>query len=128
MCNISFENTKEVNMTRTFLTDYMWEKLHPHLPAEWGRKCRPPNAHRIVMEGIIWKLRTGAPWRDIPEEFGSWNTIYSRFYRWSRSGLLEEILEVLKGEADTEWIMLDSSVVRAHQHAAGAKGGRNRKH
>lgn len=114
-------------MARMFLSDYMWEKLQPHLPPERGRKCRPSKDHRMVMEAIIWKLRTGAPWRDIPEEFGSWNTIYSRFYRMSHSGLLQEILEILKQEADNEWIMIDSTIVRAHQHAAGAKGGKKHK-
>ena len=76
---------------------------------------------------MLWKLRTGAPWRDIPEEFGSWQTVYTRFFRWGRSGLLRSILEELKKEADTEWIMIDSTIVRAHQHAAGAKEGRKRK-
>ena len=110
-------------MARKILTDEMWCKIKPHLPPERGRNCRPSKDHRTILEGILWRLRTGAPWRDVPKEFGPWNTVYTRFYRWSRSRLLQKILNTLKEEADTEWIMIDSTIVRAHQHAAGAKGG-----
>lgn len=118
-------------MARELLSDDLWGKLSELLPPERGRNCRPSKDHRTIIEGMLWKLRTGAPWRDIPEEFGSWSTVYTRFYRWSRSGLLCSILEELKKEADTEWIMIDSTIVRAHQHAAGAGGllaGAGRKH
>lgn len=115
-------------MTRLFLTDYMWNKLKDLLPLEKGRACRPSRDNRQILEAMIWKLRTGAPWRDIPVEFGSWKTVYTRFFRWSRNGLLREILDKLKEDSDPEWLMIDSTVVRAHQHAAGAKGGRNCSH
>jgi transposase len=111
-------------MARELLSDDMWDKLRGLLPPERGRNCRPSKDHRKILEAMLWKLRTGAPWRDIPVEFGPWQTIYTRFYRWSRSGLLYSILDELKKEADTEWIMIDSTIVRAHQHAAGAKGGK----
>lgn len=110
-------------MPRTYISDYMWSKISPLLPQERGGNGRPYNPHRPILEGIIWRLRTGAPWRDVPEEFGSWRTIFTRFIRWSRNGLLKAIFEVLRRDADTEWIMIDSTVVRAHQHAAGARGG-----
>ena len=112
-------------MARTYITDYIWNIIVLMLPPETGGKGRPCKPHRNILEGIIWRLRTGAPWRDVPEEFGPWQTIYTRFHRWSRNGLLEPILKALTNGADTEWIMIDATVVRAHQHAAGAKGGQD---
>jgi transposase len=73
-----------------------------------------------MIEAILWKHRTGAPWRDVPEEFGPWNSVFTRFNRWSKAGLWQTILEALRIEADTEWLMIDATVIRAHQHAAGA--------
>jgi putative transposase len=110
-------------MPRSFLTDVMWDKLVPLLPPEKGETGRPYNAHRPWLEAILWKHRTGAPWRDLPEEFGSWRSIYSRFNRWSKVGLWQAALEVLRQDADTEWLMIDSTVIRAHQHASGAEKG-----
>ncbi|WP_394366772.1 transposase [Mesoterricola silvestris] len=73
-------------MPRSLLADVMWDKLVPLLPPEKGETGRPTNAHRPWLEAILWKHRTGAPWRDLPEEFGSWRSIYSRFNRWSKVG------------------------------------------
>ena len=89
-------------MPRSFLTDGMWDKLVPLLPPEKGETGRPYNAHRPWLEAILWKHRTGAPWRDLPEEFGSWKSLYSRFKRWSKVGLWQAALEVLRQDADTE--------------------------
>ena len=108
-------------MARSFLTDVMWKKLAPLLPPERGGMGRPQNAHRPWIEAILWKHRTGAPWRDLPEEFGSWKSVYCRFNRWSKVGVWQSLLEALRGDADTEWLMIDASIIRAHQHAAGAK-------
>ena len=108
-------------MARSFLTDEMWERLAPMLPPERGGTGRPQHARRPWLEAIFWKHRTGAPWRDVPGEFGSWKSIYCRFNRWSKVGVWQCLLEALRREADSEWLMLDASVIRAHQHAAGAK-------
>lgn len=110
-------------MLRSFLTDEMWEKLVVLLPPEKGETGRPCHAHRPWIEAILWKHRTGAPWRDLPEEFGTWSSIYSRFNRWSKVGVWQAALEVLREDADTEWLMIDSTVIRAHQHASGAEKG-----
>ena len=112
-------------MARTYLSDYIWNKIIPLLPQETGGNGRPYNPHRPILEGIIWRLRTGAPWRDVPEEFGPWRTIYTRFRRWSCNGLWDSVMKYFTEDADTEWVMIDSTVVRAHQHAAGAKGGQD---
>jgi transposase len=112
------------------MTDAQWERLRPLLPPEKPMAGRPNRDHRTVINGILWIGRTGAPWRDLPERYGRWTTVYSRFYRWTKVGLWQKILEVVQREADVEgqldWQMhyVDATVVRAHQHAAGAKGGK----
>ena len=117
-------------MPRTELTDIQWERLQPLLPPQKPRTGRPNKNHRTVINGILWILRTGAPWRDLPKRYGSWKTASSRFYRWQSAGIWQRILEELQQRADSEgkldWSLhyVDSTVVRAHQHAAGAKGGK----
>ena len=111
------------------LTDGQWERLRPLLPPQKPRTGRPANDHRTVLEGILWILRTGCPWRSLPERFGSWKTVSSRFYRWHNAGVWDRVLAELQRRADADgrldWTLhfVDSTVVRAHQHAAGAKGG-----
>jgi transposase len=111
------------------LTDVQWERLRPLLPPQRPRTGRPANDHRTVINGILWILRTGSPWRALPERYGSWKTVSSRFYRWQRAGMWAGILAELQRQADVkgdvDWSLhfVDSTVVRAHQHAAGAKGG-----
>lgn len=114
-------------MRRGELTDKQWKRLEPLLPAQKPKTGRPNNDHRTVINGILWVLRTGAPWRDLPERYGKWETVSSRFYRWRKAGLWDEIWSQLQrdadveGEIDWEVHMVDGTVVRAHQHAAGAK-------
>lgn len=107
------------------ITDAEWERLRKYFPERRpGQLGRPRNDDRTILNGIIWIARTGAPWRDIPERYGSWSTAYDRFAKWQESGLYEKILKELSEEADLQDISLDSSCVRAHQHSAGAKKGR----
>ena len=119
-------------METSDLTDALWEKLHLVLPPQKPSTGRPANDHRTVINGILWVLRTGSPWRCLPERYGSWKTVSSRFYRWQRAGVWDRILADLQRKADAEgrldWTLhfVDSTVVRAHQHAAGAKGGTRR--
>jgi transposase len=122
-------------MQTSDLTDVQWERLHPLLPAQKPRTGRPARDHRTVLNGILWILRTGCPWRALLERYGSWETLSSRFYRWQRAGIWDRVLAALQRQADAEgrldWSLhfVDSTVVRAHQHAAGAKGGtRQRRH
>jgi transposase len=77
-----------------------------------------------MVEAILWKHRTGAPWRDLPESFGPWTSVFTRFNTWSKKGVWQSILEVLRKDADVEWVMLDGTIARAHQHSAGQGGGR----
>jgi transposase len=113
------------------LADAQWARLEPLLPPEKPWTGRPNDDHRRIVNGILWVLNSGAPWRDLPRRYGPVGTVSSRFYRWRRSGVWQRVLEALQARADAggrvgwELHFLDSTVVRAHQHAAGArKAGR----
>ncbi len=111
------------------LSDQEWERLEPHLPPEKPETGRPNEDHRRIINGILWRLRTGAPWRDLPKRYGPWSTVSSRFRRWRLAGIWDRILTAVQREADAagevDWSVafVDGTVIRAHQHAAGAKGG-----
>lgn len=111
------------------LTDEQWEKIEPLLPPQKPETGRPRSDHRQMINGMLWILRTGAPWRDLPERYGPWQTVYGRFNRWRKQGLWQEIFKKVQVAADSrgeiEWEVhfVDSTIVRAHQHAAGAKKG-----
>ncbi len=116
-------------MRRHALTETEWERLRPLLPPPPAGRGRPRSDDRLIVEGILWRLATGAPWRDLPERFGPWATVYSRFQRWQRAGVWERALAALQADADArgelDWTLhlLDGTTVRAHPHAAGAKKG-----
>ena len=111
------------------LTDTQWAAIEPHLPQQKPVTGRPNRPHREVLNAINWRLRTGAPWRDLPERFGPWETVYSRFRRWKEGGVWDRILAAVQRDADArgelDWSLhlLDGTVIRAHAHAAGAKKG-----
>ncbi len=107
------------------LTDKAWQRIEPLLPVADGRG-RPWRDHRQVINGILWRLRTGAPWRDIPERYGPWQTCYERFKRWEEDGTWARLLEDLQVKDDSIGtveltVSIDSTIARAHQHAAGAR-------
>ncbi len=109
------------------LSNEQWERIEPLLPKQNTKRGRPAQDHRQLLNGILWVLRTGAPWRDLPERYGKWTTIYSRFQRWRKSGVWDkmfaELQTALEQESNVDWEVhfIDSTTVRAHQHAAGAK-------
>lgn len=117
-------------MARGDLSDHEWQQLEPLLPPQkTGKKGNPYKDHRIVINGILWVLRTGAPWRDIPSRYGPWGTCSTRFHRWTKRGLWQKALEALQAQAEQDGALdwdvtaLDGSYVKAHPHAAGAKTG-----
>lgn len=111
-------------MSRGDLTEAEWRLLKDFLPAERGRKSRPALDNRMIVNGILWRIRTGAPWRDLPEKYGKWMTVYQRFRRWSQAGVWEVVAATLaQAMADNSRHMVDSTTVRGHVSAAGAKGG-----
>ena len=109
------------------MTDVEWGRLQPLLPPRKAGRRRRDD--RQVINGIVWKLATGAPWRDLPERYGPWATVYTRFRRWTIAGVWERIFAAVRRQADAagqlDWTVhfVDGTVIRAHQHAAGAKGG-----
>lgn len=106
--------------------DDQWEIIKYVLPPERKPQGgRPAIDNRKMLNAMLWVLRSGAPWRDLPEYYGSWNSVYSRFRRWEQAGLFDRMMAVLATEPDEESVMLDASIVRVHQHGAGAKGGSN---
>ncbi len=115
--------------SRGDLSQAQWQKLKPLLPPQRPMVGRPSQDHRTTLNGLLWVLRTGAPWRDLPARYGAWETVSGRFYRWRKSGLWQRILARLQQQADADgsvnWEIhfVDGSVIRAHQHAAGAKRG-----
>ena len=106
------------------LTDDEWERIKGYFPErEAGQKGRPRNEDRPILNGILWIVRSGAAWRDLPERYGAWSTVYSRFVQWQEEGLFDTILKELSEEADFQDMSIDSSTVKAHQASAGAKKG-----
>ena len=110
-------------MIRTVLSNAQWERIAPQLPGKIGDPGRNGDDNRLFVEGVLWVARTGAPWRDLPDEFGKWYTIYTRFWRWAKKGVWERIFKRLSEDPDFEYVLIDATLVRVHQHGTGAKGG-----
>ena len=115
-------------MARKLLRNDQWAKLKDILPGKATDCGVTATDNRQFLEAVLWIMRTGAPWRDLPEEYGRWHTVYMRFSRWAQKGVWHRIAATMTADPDFEWIAIDSTIVRAHQHAAGAKGGSRRKH
>lgn len=119
---------------RYALTDQQWERLSPLLPPQRPAIGRPALDHRKVIDGILWVLKSGGAWRDLPERYSNWKTLSSRFYRWTKAGIWSRVLSGLQSEAATrgevDWNVhiVDNTVIRAHQSAAGAKGSSRARH
>lgn len=110
-------------MIRTMLSDAQWEQIAPELPGKPGDPGRRGRDNRLFIEAVLWIARTGTPWRDLPGEFGKWYSVYTRFWRWAQKGVWDRIFKLLSEDADFEYVMIDGTIVRVHQHGAGAKGG-----
>ena len=106
-------------MRRYELTDEQWGFIEHVLPGREGDPGAHGEDNRLFVNAVIWIARTGAPWRDLPERFGEWNSVYQRFNRWSKSGVWTRVFQACK-LPDLEALLLDSTAIRAHQHAAGA--------
>ncbi len=112
-------------MARFLMEDAEWEFFEPLLMAVRGRGGRPASDHRRVLDAVFWIARTGLSWRDLPEEFGKWSSVYRQFRRWTLAGLWDMLLEALnEGDSMPDQVqMIDSTIIRTHHLAVGAKGG-----
>ncbi|NND41839.1 MAG: IS5 family transposase [Silicimonas sp.] len=110
-------------MDRLVLSDADWERISGLIIGRPDQKGSTGRNNRMFVEGVLWIVRTGSPWRDLPEAFGEWNSVFRRFSRWSDKGVWQRIFEAMSDDPDFEYLIVDSTIVRAHQHASGAKGG-----
>ena len=110
-------------MIRHQLTDAQWLRIEHLVPGKKGDRGRQGEDNRLFVDAVLWIARAGASWRDLPPAFGNWNSVFQRFRRWAKKGVWERIFNALVESPDFEYLIIDSTIVRAHQHAAGAKGG-----
>jgi transposase len=107
-------------LPRHAISDQDWERIKDLLPGKAGDPGVTARDNRLFIDAVLWIAKTSAAWRDLPERFGNWNSVWKRFDRWAQKGRWQKIFEHLR-DPDLEWLILDSTVVRAHQHAAGAE-------
>jgi transposase len=105
------------------INDRAWEIIAPHLPGKPNDQGGTAKDNRQFINAVMWILRTGAPWRDLPPEYGDWKNTHRRFSRWRDKGTWEKLLGVVMDDPDFEWLMIDATHVKAHKHACGAEGG-----
>ena len=111
-------------LRRYELTDQEWNRIKDLLPPEKsGKRGRPSKDNKMILNAMVWIARSGALWRDLTKRYGSWETVYSRFRKWINDGILDNIFRVLGLDAELDELFMDSSIVQAHQHSAGAKRG-----
>jgi transposase len=108
-------------MRRYALRDDQWDQIKDLLPGRLGSVGVTAANNRLFVEAVLYRYRAGIPWRDLPERFGDWNNTHRRFSRWAKSGVWNRVFEHLAEAADNEYAMIDSTIVRAHQHSAGAQ-------
>src|SRR4051794_25425071 len=107
---------------RHTIKDEDWERIKDLLPGQRGGHGRPAEDNRRFINAVLWIAKTGAPWRDLPEHLGNWNSAWRRFDRWARKGVWQQVLKALE-DPDLEWLIIDSTIIRAHPCAAGARKG-----
>ena len=113
----------EVSLDRLILSHEQWERIAPHLPGKAGDPGRSAADNRMFLEAVLWIARVGAPWRDLPEVFGKWNSVFQRFRRWAVRGVFARVFQLLSGDPDFEYALIGGTIIRVHQHGTGAKGG-----
>jgi transposase len=108
-------------MRRYGLHDDEWDRIKDFLPGREGDVGVTAKDNRLFVEAVVYRYRTGMPWRDLPERFGDWKAVHTRFTRWAKAEVWERVFKHLAADADNEYAMIDSTIVRAHQHSAGAQ-------
>lgn len=105
------------------IEDDLWTKIEDKLPGGIGKVGRKADNNRLFINAVLWIFRTGAPWRDLPPDYGDWKNTHRRFCRWRDRGIWESLLKIVIEEPDYEWLMIDASHIKVHQHGCGARGG-----
>jgi len=108
---------------RFVLSDAMWSLIEPLLPGKPGDRGVTAKDNRLFFEAVLWRVRVGGPWRDLPSGFGAWNSVFRRFRRWASSGVFDRIFEAVSGIPDFEYVLIDGTIISTHPKASGAKGG-----
>ena len=111
-------------MDRFVLTDAQWEKMQPFCLGKPTDPGRTGGDGRVFLEAVLWVVRTGSPWRDLPPSFGKWNSVFKRFRDWVKADVFKRMFDAVSDEPDLEYAMVDATIVRVHRHGQGAKGGR----
>jgi putative transposase len=114
-------------MPRKILRDDQWDRIQDLVPGKVSDRGVTAKDNRLFVEAVLWIARTGSPWRDLPPALGQWHTTYTRFSRWGKTGVWERLIKAVSTDVDLETLFIDSTVVRAHQHAAGAQKKKARK-
>ena len=109
--------------SRFVLSDRTWSLIAPLLPGKASDRGVTARDNRLFLEAVLWRVRVGGPWRDLPSGFGEWNSVFRRFRRWAQGGVFDRIFEAVSGDPDFEYVMIDGTIISAHQKASGAKGG-----
>ena len=112
-----------MNEQRFVICDALWQRLEEHLPGKVSDSGVTAKSNRLFLEAVLWRARTGAPWRDLPPFFGNWNSQFRRFRRWSKNGVFERLFNAMSDIPDFEYALIDGTIVQVHQKATGAKGG-----
>lgn len=112
-----------MNTERFVISDTVWARIAPHLPGKASDVGVTARNNRLFLESVLWRVRTGSPWRDLPQVFGNWNSAFRRFRRWARKGVFDRLFEELSDDPDFEYALIDGTIVSVHQKASGAKGG-----
>ena len=111
-------------MTKRYeLNDQQWARIEDMLPGKKSDPGRTATDNRLFVNGVLWVLRSGAQWSELPERYGKWKSVHKRFTRWAKAGVWERVFDSLAGDPDNQYLMLDTTLVRVHQQAAGGKGG-----
>lgn len=110
-------------MNRDLLNDEQWKRIAPLVPGKEGDPGRSGRDNRLFLEAVLWLVRAGAPWRDLPLRFGKWGSVWKRFRRWAEKGVFERIFNEVSQDPDFEYGLVDGTIVKVHRHGTGARGG-----
>ena len=112
-----------MNEQRFVVLDVLLLRLGSHLPGKVSDAGATAKDNRLFLEAVLWRVRTGSPWRDLPPAFGHWNSQFRRFRRWAKSGVFESLFKAMSEDPDLEYALIDGTIVQVHQNATGSKGG-----